>query len=218
MQTCAGMSIASSFRWWRHRITSMNGKSTWNPAPSTPWNFPSRSTTYALCCGTTTAVFTTTKIAKTARTIAMTRAALMVSMSSPEGRALLGADPEREAVEALDAAPLAGAERDAGHGARAPRHPAELGLPLAAGRDLAEEHDLLADDRVHGDLRPLQLLLQRPAQRGEQHDRDHGEQDPLRDRARAERRDHGGRERADPEEQGEEPARRHHLDDEQPDP
>src|SRR5215208_244188 len=124
----------------------MNGNRTWKPASRTAWNFPSRSTTKAFCCGTTTAVLTTTKTAKIARTIAMTSAALTESMcsSGKATRPLLAAHEQREPLDPLDPAALPLSEREPGRGARAPRDAAELRLRLAARGEVAEERHLLA--------------------------------------------------------------------------
>src|SRR5882672_5854613 len=53
MHTCSATSSGTSFNEWRYATRSMNGMMTFNPGSRIWWNLPSRSTTQALCCGTT---------------------------------------------------------------------------------------------------------------------------------------------------------------------
>src|SRR5919108_4051498 len=102
----------------------------WKPACSVTRYLPSRSTMYALCCGTTTAVLAITKITRMARTTKTTSVSVMTLSLR-----LLRPDVEREAVHAHHAPALPPGERAGVHVVRRPRAAAQLGLADRARRE-----------------------------------------------------------------------------------
>src|SRR4030042_962281 len=172
-------------------MASMKGSRMWKPASSTSLNLPSRSTTKAFCWGTTTAVLTTTTMAKTARTMAMTSPALMESMlsSSVECRSapLLGVHPQCQPVHTLHQAALPRLERELRGGAHGPVGAAQLGGPLPAGGQVAQQDRLLPHQLGLHRMLAREPAQQRPAQREQPPQGEDGEGEPLHRFGHAER-------------------------------
>ena len=101
-------------------MTSKNGTRKWNPACLTPANRPRRSTTYALCCGTTTAVLATMMSTTIGETMPTTMTGLDPSAGS------FGFDVQHQAIHADDAAARAASERHRAGVARRPCRAAQL--------------------------------------------------------------------------------------------
>src|SRR5258706_724543 len=87
MHTCSGTSAGTSLSECRYATRSKKGMMTLNPGSSTSWNLPNRSTTQALCCGTT-------------RTPSITNTTTSAMMAKGIQNAWIGGDPEKEIVAA----------------------------------------------------------------------------------------------------------------------
>src|SRR5690606_15386832 len=88
----------------------MNGIRIWKPADSVRLYLPNTSTTYALCCGTTMAVFEMTMIASTATMTATIRNSFILVFPFSL-RFESAADVQRQAVDGLDANFFPGGDR-----------------------------------------------------------------------------------------------------------
>src|SRR5438046_3519021 len=190
-------------------MASTNGRRMWKPASSVARYRPSRSTTNALCCGTTTAVREMTKSASSASTRKTISASDIVASPS-----LLRLEPERQAVHPRHFAALPAPQRALAFVPRGPRRAAELRLADLARRQVVEQHGHLADEDVDargGVVSRRHPAEQPPAERHEEPDRDEREEEPLDPSrsARSERCQHTDGDRAETEEEEEEAARRH---------
>src|SRR6266849_2809210 len=117
----------------------MNGRRMWKPASSVARKRPRRSTTKALCCGTTTAVREMMTITSRARPRKTTRAPV-IALSS-----LLPAHGQHQAVHRHHHAALAARERADVHVLRGPRRTPQLRLADRAWGQLLERYGHLAD-------------------------------------------------------------------------
>src|SRR5438876_401521 len=134
-------------------MASTNGSRMWKPASSVARYRPSRSTTNALCCGTTTAVREMTKSASSASTRKTISASDIVASPS-----LLRLEPERQAVHPRHFAALPAPQRALAFVPRGPRRAAELRLADLARRQVVEQHGHLL-------IRQRQPLVAYPLQR-----------------------------------------------------
>src|SRR5262245_16491433 len=192
-------------------MTSKNGSRMWKPASSVPEYLPSRSTTKALCCGTTTAVLATITSSRNARTTATITIGVNIRPRplSPAPRRSLGGQPERQPFHPLDAGPLAAPQRLARP--HVPRCPAQFRLAGPAGGHVLGDDRGLPDQRIDGRplrLAPLHPVEQRLAEQQQRDDRHGGEQQPFDPpgREQPETREQADDERPDPEEDDEEAA------------
>src|SRR5512139_2644806 len=120
----------------------MNGTKMWKPAPSVALYLPSRSTTYAFCCGTTTAVFAMMRTTKAARTRTTIRPAVMLL------HLLFGFDPQREPLDALDRAARPMREDRRSARAHRPGRAAQRGFSHAARQQVLGQDRDLTDQRI----------------------------------------------------------------------
>src|SRR5579862_392402 len=112
------------------------------PASRTPLKRPKRSTTYALCWGTTVMAFTRATKRRRAPAPTTTTAASIITTF------LFRDEPESEPLDAAHAAALSLGEGPSPVSAGVPRGPPELCLSHLALPDVLEEHGLRADDAV----------------------------------------------------------------------
>src|SRR4029453_11187144 len=112
----------------------------WKPAWSVPRYLPSRSTTNADCCGTTTAVRAMTTTTRPASTSITRSAPVIVSPPS------FGPHVEHEPLDALDAAAPPARERLRPVVSHRPCRAAQLGLAHGPGRQVVEQDGDVADE------------------------------------------------------------------------
>src|SRR5574342_459043 len=203
----------------------MKGTRMWKPAPRVSRYVPSRSTTKALCWGTTTADLAMTTRTSTASTTATTTASVMRGPppgEAPPDASLLSANPQRQPLHPGDPAPLPGMERQGAGVVGGPGGAAQLDLPHGPGGQLLHRRGHLALERIHG-IGPL-LGVHPAHQVGTHHEEggqgDGGEEHPLEPRgyARPETARGPHHEGADGEEDDVEPAGGEHLRPEQHEP
>src|SRR5262245_2039310 len=156
----------------------------WNPAWSVLLYLPSRSTTKALCCGTTVAVRAMTMIANATRT----RTVISVAMSSPALRLGFAADLKRKAIDPLDTYSCTRLERHVADVASGPRGAAKVDPPESSGCEELACHADLTDEHVV-DARQIctrEPRLEPPAEDHQRKQREQPERCPLYPRSRLE--------------------------------
>src|SRR5206468_1541701 len=160
-------------------MTSMNGRRMWKPAPSVPVYLPRRSTTYALCCGTTTAVRASTYTTSAASPRTTIKLPVMNS-SACACRDSLRANPDRKPVDTLDATARILREQGRAAVASGPRRAAQLRFADSAARDILGGGRGFADQTVDavaaGRCEPHH---HRAAEEREGDHGEHGEEQPL---------------------------------------
>src|SRR5262245_1610990 len=195
-------------------MVSMNGIRMWKPAWRVPRYLPSRSTTYADCCGTTTAVRAMTTTTSPAST-SITRSAPVIVVPPS-----LGSYVQHQPLDALDHAATSARQQLGAIVADRPGRAAQLSLADGARRQVVEQDRDVADQPAgHGGVAGCaQPLDETPAEEHERGHRQHREEEPLEPRRPAQP-DTGERaddERGHAEEEDEEAAGRQDLDPEKP--
>src|SRR5215210_2376731 len=173
-------------------MTSTKGRRIWKPAPMVPLYLPSRSTTYAFCCGTTTAVLARMMMNRKANP-RMTTKPNVIAISLPSlGRVSFGSHPERQPLNALDQAALPRGESDRALIVGGPDGAPHLHLADPAGRDAVDRNRGHPDEGVDVARVALDVELaeQRLAQEEDQPGGEADEQEPFQP-GRAARAEHG---------------------------